>query len=142
MRMLSAGIPRTSSHRGIAAMVVGVLLVGLAATAGADSFGKTTIDFAFVAGKKECAAGTYEIEVRNSAVTLRPKDGKGESVTMLVITRLGRHDQDTDPELVFDKLDGKLILSEIWLGNEDGWLVASTPRDHEHRVSSVSRTAK
>jgi hypothetical protein len=32
-----------------------------------------------------------------------------------VITTLGRHDKDPDPEFVFDRIDGKLLLSEVWI---------------------------
>jgi hypothetical protein len=61
---------------------------------------------------------------------------------MPVITRLGRHDNDTDPELIFDKVGGKFLLSELWLPDLDGFLVLNTPVDHEHRVLGGSRPHK
>jgi hypothetical protein len=126
----------------IAAAAFVVVLLGIAGTASAQSIGKATIDFPFVAGKTQCAAGTYDFAATAGKVTLTPKDTKQSSVIMLVITRLGRHDLDKDPELVFDKVGGKLLLSEVWLGGEDGYLVTNTPGDHEHRILGGSNPHK
>ena len=126
----------------LTAAALGFLLIGLAATASAQTRGAAKIDFPFVAGAKQLAAGAYEFAVDNGKVVLRSNDSKGAMVAMIVITRLGRHDNDTDTELVFDKVNDKFVLSEIWLGNEDGYLVASTPGNHEHRVLGGSKPHK
>ena len=131
---------RTSVHahrlalRGIVAAALGVVLLGFSATASAQSIGRMTVDFAFVAGKTECAPGTYDIDTTGGRIGLRSKDVKGAQVQLLPITRLGRHDKDTDTEIIFDKVGDKLILAEIWLGGQDGYLLVSTPGAHEHRV--------
>ena len=130
------------SLTGLAAIALAVVLVGVAAPANAQSRGSANIDFAFTAGKTLCPAGAYEFEVNAGKVTLVSKDPKGASVVLLTITRLGRHDKDVDTELVFDKVGEKLILSEVWLGNSDGFLVANTPGDHEHRVLGGSNPHK
>jgi hypothetical protein len=130
------------SLSGIAAAALGVVLLGLAATANAQTLGKATIDFPFIAGNAQCAAGAYDIDASAGKITLTAKDSKQSAVVMLVITRLGRHDQDNTTELVFDKVNGQLKLSEVWLGAADGYLVASTPGDHEHRVLGGSKPHK
>jgi len=56
------------------------------------------------------------------------------SVVIPVITSLGRRDANKVPELVFDKLNGGLYLSEIWLPGKDGLLVLATKEAHEHQV--------
>ena len=142
MKTLSIGHLRMRSLTGIAAATLCFLLVGLAATAGAQTLGKANIDFPFIAGKTQCAAGSYNFEVTGGKVMLRSADSKGAAIMMLVITRLGRHDTDNDTELVFDKVKDNMTLSEIWLGNADGYLVATTPGEHEHRVLGGSKPTK
>ena len=55
-------------------------------------------------------------------------------VLMSVITMLGRHDQDAESEFVFDKIDRKLVLSEVWMPGKDGLLLLATKGPHEHAV--------
>ena len=38
-------------------------------------------------------------------------------ILLPIVTMLGRHDRDADPEFVFDKVGGKVLLSEVW----DAW---------------------
>ena len=143
MDIRSIAHPHKSSLGGITAAALGVvLLVGLPATARAQSVGKANIDFAFVAGKTTFPAGAYEFEASSNKITLRSKDPKGPSAFLPVVTRLGRHDKDTESELVFDKVGDKLMLSEIWIGGDDGYLVLNTPGDHPHAVVGGSNPRK
>jgi hypothetical protein len=61
---------------------------------------------------------------------------------MAIITMLGRHDQDADPEFVFDKINGKLVLSEVWMPGKDGLLLLATKGPHEHAVLGGSNPKK
>jgi len=133
---------RRLSHIGfvVAALVIGV--AGFGTMTYAQSVTRVKIDFAFVAGGKEMPAGAYDFEADHSRVLLRPQNGKGSSVVMQVITRLGRHDADTDAELIFDKIGDKFLLSEVWIPDADGYLLLNTPVDHEHRVLGGSRPHK
>ena len=104
---------------------------------------RSTVDitFPFVAGDRPLAAGKYTLDtsVRGSISI----SGPGGKVSMIVLTRLGRHDRDQDAELVFDKTDGQARLSEIWpAGNEDGYLVLATKGEHEHAVVGGSNPKK
>jgi hypothetical protein len=108
----------------------------------AQDSARVNIDFAFVAAGQEMPAGAYLVRTVSGRVELYLEGGKGTSVMMPVITRLGRHDTDTEAELIFDKVGGKLHLSEFWLGGADGYLVLNTPVDHEHRVLGGSRPRK
>jgi hypothetical protein len=125
----------------IVALVV-VFVVGGAMAYAQPRLATANIGFPFVAGGKEMAAGKYTFEVtRTETVTLR--GGPGTSAVMLpVITLLGRHDKDTDPEFVFDKIDGKLMLSEVWISGQDGLLVLATKGPHEHAVLGGSNPRK
>jgi hypothetical protein len=57
-------------------------------------------------------------------------------------TRLGRHDRDAEPEIVFDKLGGKFLLSEVWLPGQDGYLLLTTKEQHDHAVLGGSNPRK
>jgi hypothetical protein len=126
----------------VAAFVIGVAGFGTTINAQNAKAARANIEFAFVAAGTEMPAGTYEFEVVSGQVVLRSQSGKLNPIMMPVITRLGRHDNDTDPELIFDKVGGKFLLSELWLPDLDGFLVLNTPVDHEHRVLGGSRPHK
>ena len=122
----------------IAALVVLLHAGGTAAYAQ-----KLTVDigFPFVANGVTMPAGGYSVQVtRQGPITLIGPDGK--SILMPVVAFLGRHDRDADPELVFDKMDGKLELSEIWPAGSDGVLVLATRTPHEHAVIGGSNPRK
>ena len=121
------------------AALLAVLLVG-----GIVAYAQSTtaeIGFPFVAGGKDMAAGKYAIEVTAAQqVSLTSPDRT--RILMPIITLLGRHDKDTDPEFVFDKVGGKLVLSEIWMPGKDGLLLLATKGPHEHAVLGGSNPRK
>ncbi len=108
-------------------------LVAIPIAAPAQGQISAVIDFAFVAGGKPMTAGKYTVDVQSDGVVFL-RGAAGSSGVMPVITTLGRHDLDQDPELVFDKVDGRMLLSEIWLPGKDGLLVLATKQSHEHAV--------
>jgi hypothetical protein len=99
------------------------------------------IGFPFVAGGKEMPAGRYTV-VAETGKPVEFVGQNGSRVILRVITTLGRHDQDPDSEFVFDKVDGKSVLSEIWMPRRDGLLVLATDRQHEHVVLGGSNPNK
>jgi hypothetical protein len=129
------------SIAGFATAVLLTSIVGLGTPASAQSLAQANIDFSFVAAGKEFPAGMYDLRVSSDKVVLE-KHGGGGTVMMPVITRLGRHDTDNGVELIFDKVDGRLCMSEVWVGTSDGYLVLNTPGDHEHRVLGGSKPHK
>ena len=94
-----------------------------------------------MAGSKTLPAGTYKFEMPDAnSISIF---GPGGKAVMVVLTTLGRHDKDTDLELVFDKVGGKYLLSEVWFtGNQDGYLVLATKQAHEHAVIGGSNPRK
>ena len=123
----------------VAAFVVAFIAGG--ALASAQKIVAAEIGFPFVAGGKEMAAGKYTIEVPVGGPVIL-KGATGNSGLMPIVTTLGRHDQDHGTELVFDKIDGKLVLSEIWLSDQDGLLVLATAKPHDHAVVGGSNPRK
>jgi len=124
----------------VLAAAVAAILVG-AFVAQAQDKALVNIGFKFVAAGKVMPAGKYTIEASEAPggrVTLTGPD----SVMLPVITRLGRHDNDKDPELVFDKVEGQLLLSEVWLTGGDGYLLLATAGPHGHHVLGGSHPSK
>ena len=99
------------------------------------------IGFPFVAGDKEMPAGKYTLTVTDAGPVMILGPG-GVRAVLPVITTLGRHDQDPDSEFVFDKIDGKPVLSEIWMPKKDGLLLLATKAPHEHAVLGGSNPKK
>ncbi len=115
--------------------------VAIPVVASAQNAVTAVIDFTFVAGGKVMAPGKYIIDApMDGPVVLR--GATGSSGLMPIVTTLGRHDLDKDPELVFDKVDGRMLLSEVWLPGQDGLLVLSTKGPHEHAVVGGSNPRK
>jgi hypothetical protein len=121
------------------ALVVAFLMSGTLAHAQTAS---AEIGFPFVAAGKAMPAGKYNAEVvlQNFQVQLTGPDGT--RVILPVITLLGRHDKDPDAEFVFDKLDGKAVLSEVWIPGQDGALLLATKGAHSHAVVGGSNPRK
>ena len=100
------------------------------------------IGFPFVAGGKDMIAGKYAVEVPPGGGPVVLTSASGISGLMPVITTLGRHDLDKGAEFVFDKIDGKMVLSEVWLPERDGFLVLATKAPHQHAVVGGSNPRK
>lgn len=132
----------SATRVGLVLAALFVAFVAVASPVHAQTRATVNIDFAFVAGGTDMEAGAYVLQAEPGKVTVGATTPKGKSVILPVLTRLGRHDADTQAELVFDRVDGKLSLSEVWFPERDGYLVLNTPREHEHRVLGGSRPHK
>ncbi len=146
---MQAGLRHRSVLRSL--RVGGVLAILVAAFTGfamessaqdSSSQARVSIAFPFVADGKEMPAGDYEFSVSSGRVVVRATSGKSATVTMTVITRLGRHDADPQAELVFDKEGNKSVLSELWLPGSDGYLLVHGTPDHKHQVVGGSKPRK
>ena len=97
--------------------------------------------FEFQAGGKTFPIGQYKIihEEKSPWVELTTKGG---AVTKLdIITVLARDSSSTTSRLVFDKVGNDRVLSEVWLGDQDGLLlVGSNSKDHAHETVIVTVT--
>lgn len=120
-----------------------VVLAALIAMSYAFAYAQTgtvKIDFPFMAGSKAMQPGMYTVTMPSAnAISF---DGPGGKAIMVVLTMLGRLDQDTGLEVVFDKVDGKYLLSEVWFPEHDGYLLLSTKVAHEHAVVGGSKPRK
>jgi hypothetical protein len=92
------------------------------------------IPFKFLVGGKAMSAGSYQIEQSAAGPVVVTGKGADAMVTMPVLAYLGRHDTDAEIELIFDKLDGEMHLSEVWFPRKDGVLLLGTKERHDHQV--------
>jgi hypothetical protein len=110
-----------------------LLLAGTAAPQSPVQPVRAEIPFAFHAAGKTMPAGVYQI-IKQVVPAVVLNGPGGTTITLPVLTYLGRHDTDTEPELVFDKLEGNMHLSEVWLPGQDGLLLLGTKERHDHAV--------
>jgi hypothetical protein len=99
---------------------------------------------AFVANGKSLPAGSYAVTVSKTddTVTLTPADVKGGSVLMMIETRTAEHKPLAEPEIVFDKRDGQLYLSELQVPGEDGYVLFMNKSKHTHESLTGARAMK
>lgn len=92
------------------------------------------VPFSFVANGKAFTAGEYVFfaDAAGDVLTLESRAAKGGGVMLSVETRTAEHKTPADPEVVFDKLNGQLYLSELLVPGNDGYLVLVTKAKHTH----------
>jgi mono/diheme cytochrome c family protein len=87
------------------------------------------IPYEFALGSKVLPAGTYAFYV--DAVGLAVKSATGGPFHHIIISRInGPTEFLQDGSLVFEKIDGKRVLSEVWIPGTDGLLVHKTSKDY------------
>ena len=102
------------------------------------------VPFAFTANGKAFAAGEYALSVNQeeSVVTLQSRAATGGEVVLPVETRVSEPRSLSEPEVVFDKLDGKYLISELLVPGSDGYLMLVTKAKHTHESLKGGRTKK
>jgi len=132
--------------RSLASLVVAsVAVIALSASALAEAPANeivTKVPFEFSAGDQSFPAGSYRLTIlrKGGAQEVQIRGEKGEApVTLVPVTRLARQHMGDAPKssLVFDKADGKHLLSEVWFPGSDGFLMRATKEEHEHDVVDV-----
>lgn len=111
-----------------------VLVLGLVAVYAQKPHATVQIPFAFTAAGTELPAGTYRVSTDTSnanLLVLRNLSG-GASATIPVITRLSASDSPK-PQVVFDKVGDKRVMSEVYIPGIDGYQVAGTKSAHSHQ---------
>jgi hypothetical protein len=123
--------------------VVAVVLVAVGVSAQTTvPIGNVKIDFEFMAAGKAMPAGSYFFEASTSGTSVMLRTTAGAAAVLPVVTRLGRHDTDQNVELVFDKVKGELLLSEIWpAAGRDGYCLLGTTAEHTHHVVGGSKAS-
>jgi hypothetical protein len=121
-----------------------VLALGISQAASAQTQYDFKIQNGFVANGKALPPGSYVFSVNPAGdmVTLEPTSPKGASVMLVVETRVAEHKPLAAPEVVFDKLNGQLNVSELLVPGEDGYMLLVTKAKHTHESVTGARTKK
>ena len=102
---------------------------------------RANVPFQFVVETKAMPAGQYNfVRAENDeAIQVTAVGGKAQSVTALIVTRLGTeiHTTPQDAHIVFDKVGDTYFLSELWIPGLDGFLLHATKGKHEHKTVTV-----
>ena len=99
-----------------------------------------TVDFPFMVEGKALPSGSYTFTRDTGANAFRVQ-GEGKNGGLATVyTRINGelHNTMQDAHIVFDVIEGKYILSEIWIPGEDGYLLTLTKGEHKHKVINVN----
>jgi len=113
------------------------LLTLLAAASAHGQIGTTlhaNVPFGFEAGGKPFPAGAYQFKVQLGDRNVVVSGAEGGGTQLQIITQLGGFSVFRDAGLVFDTVEGKHVLSEIWIPGEEGVLLSTTPKQHTHEM--------
>ena len=119
--------------------VAALLLVANPSISLAQNVTFITTDFPFVVQGKTVPAGTYVLRLKPDMTefTLTQSDSPAPAgaTAVTTMTRLGgAQPPKGNSRVVFDKAGDSFYLSEIWLPDQDGWLVHAASGKHTHRV--------
>jgi hypothetical protein len=94
---------------------------------------KVTIPFPFTVQGRTVSAGVYDFEELSSDV-IRISSPTSPTTTfeLPVIERLSAGRDQSDSRVVFDKVGGTPVLSEIWIAEHDGYVVCATKDAPSH----------
>jgi hypothetical protein len=120
------------------------LALGVSHAASAQDRYAFKIPNSFVANGKAFAAGDYDLSVNlaSEVITLQSKAAKGGAAMLPVETRVAERKPLAEPEVVFDKLNGQLYLSELLVPGEDGYVLYVNKAKHTHESLKGSRAKK
>ncbi len=127
--------------RKLVPMAVLALALLVSVPAHAQTLYDFKVPFDFTANGRVFKAGDYMLVSNDEAnvFTLESKNVKGPTVLLPVETRIASNQSLSDPVVVFDKYEGKLIVSELMVPGEDGYLFLVTKAKHTHQVLSGHR---
>ncbi len=129
-------------------VAVGLMLLTFTVAANAQGLVpevKVTIDHSFVVNGKTLPAGYYTLTYDDAAgsFAVSGRGLKDADALATVQTRLSGPNENiklTEARLIFDVVGGKYILSEIWVPNQEGFLVGSEKLAHTHSVTKARRS--
>jgi hypothetical protein len=100
---------------------------------------KANVPFEFTAEGKVFPAGNYTFTPTAERMVIQIAGPNKAEGLARVITRLASqfHTEATDAHVVFDEVGDKHILSEIWIPEEEGYVLHVTKEKHTHRVLHV-----
>jgi hypothetical protein len=128
----------------ITASAVALMMLAGSRPAQAQVHYDFTVPFNFVANGRAFTAGQYILVPNDneSMLILEAKDPKNGAVPLPVETRLAESKSLNEPEVVFDKLNGQLYVSELLVPGDDGYLFLATKAKHTHESLKADHAQK
>jgi hypothetical protein len=124
-------------------MAAVVTLVGATSRASAQDILEANVPFAFTATGKVHPAGKYEFRVINDDATIELIGAAKSGGFVSVMTRMAEPAVAiTDGRIVFDKVGDAYILSEMWLPEQDGFMLHAEKARHTHHAVKLERRAR
>ena len=125
-----------------ASLLICGLLVGLAASAQAQSKIKVNVPFDFNIGTTLLQAGEYTVQPGSSASSdvLLFRDAAGNSRAVMMGIRVEPSSKDRVPKLVFHRYGDLYFLSQVWLNAGDSGSEIR-PGSHERELLASKSTA-
>ena len=98
------------------------------------------VPFKFIVGGKTHDAGKYEMRVMDGERAIEFKGPSKDGGFAEVMTRLaGTETHGIEGRLVFDKVGDNYYLSEMWLPDQEGFLVYAAKEKHTHHIIILHR---
>ena len=121
-------------------LAVMALCLGGGARAFAQQSVTANIPFDFVVSGKTHNAGAYDMRVINNDQTIEFKGPSRNGGFVEVMTRIaGPEIHGSEGRLVFDHVGNVYYLSEIWLPDQEGFLVYAAKEPHTHHAVKLHK---
>ena len=99
-----------------------------------------TVPFDFVVSGTTHTAGTYDLRLTNNDQTFEFKGPSRNGGFAEVMTRIaGPEIHGSEGRLVFDHVGGLYYLSEVWLPDQEGFLLYAVKEPHTHHAVKLHK---
>jgi hypothetical protein len=124
-------------------MAAAMTVVGATSRASAQGLLEANIPFTFTASGKAHHADRYDFRLSDDEQIVELSGPAKSGGFVPVMTRLAAPATPlTDGRLVFDKVGDTYILSEMWLPEQDGFLIHVAKERHTHHVVKLQKHAR
>ena len=118
-------------------LLVVISLMCNATSAFAQAYAKANVPFAFNVGGAQLPAGTYEIKVLSqSPYEIMIENSETRAAAMSIARREGP--RNTESKLVFNRIDNRYFLSEVWKGSAAAGMIVPTSKQEEELKKELS----
>jgi hypothetical protein len=108
-----------------------------ATSAFAQAYAKANVPFAFNVGGAQLPAGTYEIKVLGqSPYEIMIENCKTRAAAVSIARREGP--RNSESKLVFNHVDNRYFLSEVWKDSAAGGMIVPTSKQEEELKRELS----
>jgi hypothetical protein len=129
----------------VLSVVALAVLLGTTLAYGQEPYIVAKVDFSFGVPGKTLPAGEYTFAYNSSDESFLRIEGvppNKEGAVVTILTRIAQAGSSNEARLVFDQVGDKSYLSEVWIPDQDGFLIMATPGKHTHAVIKATKASK